>query len=91
MAEGIIATWVEQTCLYCESHEFTPVVRILAKPGGGVTTSPVGFQCAQCGKKADVSTMQRDALRKQRLKELRALEAEIDEAVPVVQAGVTKS
>ena len=92
MAEGQIATWTNQACIYCASEEFNPVVRILAKPGGGVTTTPAGFQCAQCGKKVDVAAMQRDATRKERLKELRALEAEIEEgnAAPA-PAGVIKS
>ena len=91
MAEGMIATWTDQACIDCGSTAFRPLVKIMAKPGGGVTTTPAGYQCGECGKKADVAAMQRDATRKQRLKELRALEAEIEEghAAPV-PAGVIK-
>jgi hypothetical protein len=86
MAEGMLQTWQEQACVACDSVEFVARLKLLAKPGGGVTQTPVGFQCAKCGTVADVAAMQRHAARKQRLEELRALEAEINdipvEAVP---------
>lgn len=91
MAEGQIQTWEEQVCEHCSNDTFVTLVKLRAKPGGGFTTSPGGYACQKCGDKADVARMQRESLRRQRMQELRAMEAEYQEqeapSVPVPDTG----
>jgi len=82
MAEaGLIATWEDLACP-CGGITFLQLMALRAKPGGGTTIGPAGWQCSQCGDKADIATMQRGAQRRQRLAELKALEEEIDATTP---------
>jgi hypothetical protein len=73
-----LQTWQEQVCSFCDGDIFTPVVKLRAKPGGGFTTMPGGYVCQKCGERADVARMQRESLRRERMQELRALEAEME-------------
>lgn len=94
MADATMQTWDEQVCVSCNNNTFQAVIKLRAKVGGGFTTMPAGYVCQKCGEVADVARMQREALRKQRMQELRALEQELveetipePEPVPVLDSG----
>ncbi len=82
MAEtGLISTWEDLACA-CGGTTFLQLMALRAKPGGGTTIGPAGWQCSVCGARADMATMQRERQRRHRLAELKALEAEIEATAP---------
>jgi hypothetical protein len=64
------------------------VVTLQTKLGGGITTTPAGYACLKCGAVANVAQMQQKSARDRRLRELRALEAEMDAETPAPEEPV---
>lgn len=91
MADGMLSTWENLPCAGCGNNTFVPLMHLKAKPGGGTTAAQGGWQCAQCGTKADILEMQRHVTIQARKRELAAMQAELEAEAPPAAPPATRS
>lgn len=77
--------WERLTCL-CGQNRFAPMVHLRWRNGGGITQEQAGYFCLECHGVADGSSMIQRAQVAARRRELREMESELAENVPVAAA-----